>query len=211
MTTLYHKLRAALISLILVTALMASLFVVHAIEPPEQLTLRRVALALPPPPPPTIARRRIASESPRLNVLPTVSDALPLLQSALVVEPISAESLPEPAFVLDAPDFQNVLTIDWQGFNLDELDDTPRLLTDLDMRFPQGMIDRGIKRFKVELSVMIDEGGRVLLRDIVLNPYPEVNDRIRSLLVRARFTPPIKDGTAAREVFIWPIEFRTDG
>ena len=45
MTTLYHKLRAALISLILVTALMASRFVVHAIEPPEQLTLRRVALA----------------------------------------------------------------------------------------------------------------------------------------------------------------------
>ena len=120
-------------------------------------------------------------------------------------------TLPEPKFEVEAPEIDNVLAIDWQGFNLDELDSVPRLLTDLDMRFPQGMVDRGIKRFKVELSVLIDEGGRVLLREIVQNPYPEVNDRIRSLLVRARFTPPQKDGTAARAVFIWPIEFRTDG
>ncbi|MBL4631207.1 MAG: hypothetical protein JKY14_08620, partial [Paraglaciecola sp.] len=185
-----------------------SVFDAQSDTPPE-LTIREVAIAaLPPPPPPQVQRSEVKQvESPNLQ-LNTTSQGAKLLISPKPLE-ITLANLALPEVKVDSLQTSMLSSLDfsWQAFGLSELDERPRLLTQLSNRFPESLKRRGIKKVIVQLNVMIDETGAVLLKRITLNPYPELTKSIKKLVRQARFSIPKKDGIAVRATFDWPIEF----
>ncbi|MEM6999181.1 MAG: hypothetical protein AAF529_00245 [Pseudomonadota bacterium] len=204
--------RAGALALALMMALLASLMFGKSVNAPEVLTVRKVAVGLPPPPPPPPAQTDPITQtnSPQLDLLSDLEQGTPLLQAKVAPPEMQPTRMPQPELRADMPNLDSAMTFDWQGFGLNELDRTPRLLTDLKIRFPQSLKSKGVRRAAVELNVLIDETGKVFLKEILKNPYPQLTTRIEAVMRRARFTPPQKDGAKVRAVFIWPIEFRSD-
>jgi hypothetical protein len=63
----------------------------------------------------------------------------------------------------------------------------------------------GVKKFKVKLHVVIDIHGKVHLKNIQENPYPELNIAIRKLAKKAIFSAPSRQGKNVQAEFIWPL------
>ncbi|MEM7098700.1 MAG: hypothetical protein AAF541_10620 [Pseudomonadota bacterium] len=211
-TALGLRVRAIILAAVLVITLLGTLFLGEEIVEPEVLTVRSIAVGLPPPPPPPPSTAETnANETPvQMNLLATGDQGEPLLQAEIAPPELQPAKMPQPDLAANLPDLESALDFDWSGFGLSELDATPQLLTDLKIRFPQRLKARGVRQAAVELNVMIDETGKVFLKEIMVNPYPALTPRIESVMRRARFTPPQKDGVKVRAVFIWPIEFRSD-
>ena len=190
------------------TALLAVLQPV-AERPATRTFFRQVDIGAPPPPPPpppTPAHR--ASPPPVVIVLSEdIPSPVSLATRQSVAEPFSIEELDQPEVTLDAPALARDLSVNWAEFGLDQLDTLPRLITDLRVRFPKDLLDRGVVRVAVALSVVIDESGAVYLRRVVNNPHPELDAEIRRMIRRARFTTPTKDGVPVRASFVWPLLF----
>lgn len=204
--------RALLLSLLFMLVVLSSLLFGKAINRPETLIVREVVVGLPPPPPPppTMVESVQDAQAIQMDLLAGLDQGTPLLQASMSEPQLEPAAMPEPDLSADLPDLQAAMSFDWSGFGLSELDAAPQLLTDLRMRFPRSLLARGIRRAAVELRVMIDEEGRVFLKDVVRNSYPELRPRIEAVMRRARFSPPRKDGAKVRAVFVWPIEFNSD-
>ncbi|WP_049721047.1 energy transducer TonB family protein [Gilvimarinus polysaccharolyticus] len=174
----------------------------------DKIILRKAqVVALPPPPPPPQVVNQAQASTPQtlqLSALDSVVQMpLEISQSLVSAEPLMLEA---PPVQFDGPSWNQTLDVDWQAYGLSDLDEVPRLLTDLDVDFPASLRQRGVKRVNVELDVMINENGRVTLRSIVNNPYPELRPVIHQLVKQARFSAPQKSGAAVRATFNWPIE-----
>ena len=174
-----------------------------------ELTIREVTLAAaPPPPPPQIQRSHVKQiQLPNLQLEAAGQGA----QMQLSAKPLDLDilklKLPEVKLDNQQTSMLSSLDFSWQAFGLSELDELPRLLTKLSTQFPESLKRRGIKKVDVQLSVMIDETGAVLLKHINHNPYPELTQSIKKLVRQARFSIPKKDGVAVRTTFNWPVEF----
>jgi len=179
------------------------------IDSHTELTIREVTLAAaPPPPPPQIQRSHVKQiQSPNLQLEAAGQGA----QMQLSAKPLDLDilklKLPEVKLDNQQTSMLSSLDFSWQAFDLSELDELPRLLTKLSTQFPESLKRRGIKKVDVQLSVMIDETGAVLLKLIKHNPYPELTQSIKKLVRQARFSIPKKDGIAVRTTFNWPVEF----
>jgi outer membrane biosynthesis protein TonB len=179
------------------------------IDSHTELTIREVTLAAaPPPPPPQIQRSHVKQiQSPNLQLEAAGQGA----QMQLSAKPLDLDilklKLPEVKLDNQQTSMLSSLDFSWQAFDLSELDELPRLLTKLSTQFPESLKRRGIKKVDVQLSVMIDETGAVLLKLINHNPYPELTQSIKKLVRQARFSIPKKDGIAVRTTFNWPVEF----
>lgn len=175
-----------------------------------ELTIREVTLAAPPlpPPPPQVQRSHVKSiPSPNLQLDAAGRGAQLQLSLKTLDLDLAELKLPEVKVTNLHTSMLNSLDFNWQAFGLSELDELPRLLTNLNPLFPESLKRRGIKRVDVQLSVMIDERGGVLLKRINLNPYPELTKSIKRLVSQARFSIPKKNGVAVRTIFNWPLEF----
>ena len=106
-----------------------------------------------------------------------------------------------------APEWDTLLQPDWNAVGLEQLDSPPRLLGKLKIDYPNSLVRKGIDSVNIEVDVMIDETGKVVLRQILGSPPAEIVEPLKTLINRARFTAPTKDGTAVRAAFIWPLEF----
>jgi hypothetical protein len=174
-----------------------------------ELTIREVTLAAAPPPsPPQIQRSHVKQiQSPNLQLEAAGQGA----QMQLSAKPLDLDlvklKLPEVKVDNQRTSMLSSLDFSWQAFGLSELDELPRLLTKLSPLFPESLKRRGIKKVDVQLMVMIDERGGVLLKRINLNPYPELTKSIKRLVSQARFSIPKKNGVAVRTSFNWPVEF----
>lgn len=119
---------------------------------------------------------------------------------------IQAKLPKPPSDSLTKPNWDVDWSQDWQAFGLGELDKTPRLLTPIRVDFPDSLKHRGINKSKVKLHVMIDEQGKVHLKNIVNIDNPELKPGIQQAVRQARFTIPQKSGQAVKAEFIWPLE-----
>lgn len=176
-------------------------------EPPPRTVVRQVDLGAqpPPPPPPTAVRRPPPLAT--LELAENIPSPVALVAREDVAETFSVEELEKPEIALESPMLARDLSVNWAAFGLDQLDTLPRLITDLQVRFPKELADRGVARVAVELSVMIDESGSVYLKRVVKNAHAEMHGEIRRVIRRARFTTPTKDGVPVRAVFVWPLVF----
>ena len=181
------------------------------LNPQTELTIREVTLSAlppPPPPPPQVQRSKVKQiQSPNLQLDTSGQGAkLQLSPKPLDID-LATLQLPEVKVDNLQTSMLNSLDFNWQAFGLSELDERPRLLTKLTNQFPESLKRRGIKNVNVQLNVMIDETGAVLLKRITHNPYPELTKSIKKLVRQARFSIPKKNGLAVRATFEWPIEF----
>lgn len=174
-----------------------------------ELTIREVTLAAPPPdPPPQVQRSHVKPiPSPNLQLDVASQGAQMQLSPTPLDWDLTKLKLPEVKVDNQHASMLSSLDFSWQAFGLSDLDERPRLLTKLTTQFPESLKRRGIKKVDVQLSVMIDERGAVLLKHINHNPYPELTKSIKKLVRQARFSIPKKDGVAVRTAFNWPVEF----
>jgi outer membrane biosynthesis protein TonB len=174
-----------------------------------ELTIREVTLAAPPPdPPPQVQRSHVKPiPSPNLQLDVASQGAQMQLSPTPLDWDLTKLKLPEVKVDNQHASMLSSLDFSWQAFGLSDLDERPRLLTKLTTQFPESLKRRGIKKVDVQLSVMIDERGAVLLKHINHNPYPELTKSIKKLVRQARFSIPKKDGVAVRTPFNWPVEF----
>jgi outer membrane biosynthesis protein TonB len=174
-----------------------------------ELTIREVTLAAPPPAPPAQVQRSHVKqiESPNLQLDAAGQGAQMLLSPEPLTLDLAKLEVPEVKVDNLQTSMLSSLDFSWQAFGLSELDELPRLLTKVSTQFPDSLKRRGIKKVGVQLSVMIDETGAVLLKQINHNPYPELTKSIKKLVGQARFSIPKKDGVAVRTSFNWPVEF----
>lgn len=175
---------------------------------PRQLIIRSASLAEPPPPPPPAQQQPREQEiEMRLDVS---GDGPAIAISQVPIE----ETIKN--IELQPPDMDSLsarldlsLDVDWSAFTLDELDENPVLLTDLETRFPRSLRERGIESVLVRLDIFIDESGQPTLISILQNDYPELEEPINEMIGRARFTSPKRGGLIVRARFILPMEFRS--
>ena len=204
------RLLGLLIGISLVAGLTALLAVLQPVGERQSARkfIRQIDLgAPPPPPPPPAAARQPSPPLAAIELSENLSSPVALAVREAVAEPFSIEALEKPEVALESPTLARDLSVNWAAFGLDQLDTLPRLITDLKVRFPKNLTDRGVVRAAVELSVMIDESGAVHLKRVVSNPHPELDAEIQRMIRRARFTTPTKDGLPVRAAFVWPLLF----
>ncbi len=213
MKTISYKFKlrftAAIVAVLLISALMLSLLFFQQLDliKPEKIMVRQISMIAPPPPPPPPVQQAQSDFTPRINL--TVSSSGVVMQFAKVklANQVNFKDIPPPEISNMTSHLLDNLTVDWQAFGLDELDDMPRLLTNLKIKYPKSLVRKGVSSIAIELNVLIDESGKVMLRNIVQNPYPEFEPIIHKLMKKARFTAPKKNGVSVRAAFNWPLEF----
>lgn len=172
----------------------------------ESLTIREIAISTPPPPPPPPQVQQIQANQ---NMTLQVQGQGAALSIIDIPQPEIKVELPDaPQMTSRQPQWQS-LTVDWQAFELNDLDSFPNLLTPLRVKLPTSLSRRGVNNVLIKLDVVIDIDGQVKLLNIVENPYPELNSEINKMVRNSRFSAPQKDGAPVRARFIWPIEIKS--
>ena len=216
MKTISYKFKlrftAAIVAVLLISALMLSLLFFQKLEliKPEKIMVRQISMIAPPPPPPPpppAVQQAQSGFTPRINLTLSSSGAVMQFAKVKLANQINFTDISPPEISDMTSHLLDNLTVDWQAFGLDELDDMPRLLTNLKIKYPKSLVRKGVSSIAIELNVLIDESGKVMLRNIVQNPYPEFEPIIHKLMKKARFTAPKKNGVSVRAAFNWPLEF----
>ncbi len=199
--------RAAVFSLCFLGAALAMLWLGNWAKQqvPDPLDVRTVALTLPSPPPPPPPAQTLPQPTP---VALTVQGTGTTLPNITLTPPAMQMAQPKPSQIkAAAPQWQN-LQVDWQAFQLDELDSLPTLLTPLRVRLPKSLTRKGVNEVLVKLEILVDENGQVALIQIIDNPYPELEPHIEQMVRTSRFSPPQKGDDAVRAKFIWPVQIK---
>lgn len=180
----------------------------QTLQEPDTVILRTniQTLQLPPPPPPMEMVEQEQS-APKLDV--TIAGDGPSLKLSKLNMSATKPTLAVKKNKLSTPDFsEQDIAFDTSSFGLSDLDTLPRLLTPLQIKFTSDMRRRGVKKVAVKLHVQIDTYGRVLLKTIKENPYPQLNNALEALVRSAKFTPPKRHGKLVKAEFIWPLELK---
>ncbi|MEM1261969.1 MAG: hypothetical protein AAGH76_06215 [Pseudomonadota bacterium] len=205
---------ALLVSIGVVALLVTGLAEIQRLFAPNnpEVKLQKISMAaaLPPPPPPPRQRQQsTAQEAFNLDLGQSTTNALKL-PPARIQQTLSVADLQAPIPDMPAPEFDMDLNASIQEFGLAQLDGRPRLLTSLSIQFPDSLRRQGIDSVRIQAQVVIDQNGGVTLRRLIDNPHSELEPQIRSLIRRARFTPPEKDGQRVRAAFIWPLTLKSN-
>jgi len=206
-TPLQKNLLASIASLTILASALLFFWLGHAIKqaPVPKITIREIALMtpLPPSPPPEVQQTVID-----IPIAIQVQGAGPVMQMINIAQKITITKPDIPPIVMTQSKWQT-LEINWDAFELNELDRLPTLLTPLAIKFPKSLRRQGIKSVLVKLEVMIDEQGRLSLINITENPYRELNSEIQRLIRVSRFSVPKKDNAPVRARFVWPLEIKS--
>ncbi len=199
-----------LLSIGILTLTLALLWIGHWVKraQDEQLIIREVNVVLPPPPPPPAPAvvHSNASNVPLQFNLQGAGASIQKIQ--LHNHPLPKFTKPDaPSVTTEQPEWQS-LEVNWEAFNLDQLDGLPTLLTPLRVQFPKSLTRKGVHKVLVKLDVMIDETGQVSLINVVENSYPELKPEIDKMIRNSRFSVPKKGDVAVRARFIWPVEIK---
>ena len=203
-----HPLFAFGLSLIVLNAALLLLWLGQLAEHhmQDKVVVREIAMvALPPPPPPSVSQQQTSEPMQSL----TVQGAGAAIQAVdvKIKSNLSIVKPDTPNIKVSTPQFKS-MNVNWDAFNLNQLDDLPTLLTPVKAVLPKSLTRQGVEIFTVKLDVFIDENGIVSLIEVVQNPYPTLKPAIDKIIKQSRFSAPKKEGEAVRARFIWPIEFK---
>ena len=172
----------------------------------EKIEIREIAiLSTPPPPPPPPTVQQQAVNTP---VSLQVQGAGPSLEMIKITQKIDISKPDVPTVTPQQTQWQS-LEVDWNAFDLNDLDNLPTLLTPLRITFPKSLSRKGIRQVLIKLDVAINEQGQVTLISIIDNPHPELVTEIQRLVRNSRFTAPQKDNQPVRARFIWPVDIES--
>lgn len=201
-----HHYRALSISILLVMFVLSLIYIATSFsnDAAVKLELRKVStLSIPPPAQPPKAKSESRESDIPLNVMGSGARI-----KIAEMQPITVASFEFSAQTIKLVQSIDIVipNVDWQGFDLKELDDMPRLLTSAKINIPDRLKRKDSEKTKIKLEVSINEEGRVSLLRIVENSYPELNFEISEMVSRVRFTPPKRNGDIVKARFIWPLE-----
>ena len=171
--------------------------------PDDTVTVREISVSAPPPPPPPPPV--VQQQAVQTPITLQIEGAGPSIQMAEIDQNIEIDKPDMPELAPQNTQWQS-LEVDWDAFDLNELDGFPTLLTMLRVKFPKSLSRKGVKTVLVKLDVVIDQQGKVSLVKIISNPHPELEGEIQKLVSNSKFTAPQKDGQPARARFVWPVE-----
>lgn len=174
---------------------------------PDTLLVRKIDIAIstPPPPPPVVPTKTV--DSPITVQVDGGGAAIAMSDMSSDVA-IIVKDMDMPQLNTEAPQWQS-LEINFDAFDLDQLDGLPKLLTPLHAKFPKSLSRLKLDRVLVKLDVIIDEAGDVSLVGVLKNDHPELNVEIERIIRSSRFSVPTKSGESVRARFVWPVEFKT--
>ncbi len=199
------QLSASLLSVLILSLALGTLWLGQWLtaQTDEKVEIRQLALMVPPPPPPPPpAVQQQLVETPISLQVPGAGPSIQMAKIEQRIDPVKPDM---PAIDTSKTQWQS-LEIDWNAFDLNDLDGLPALLTPLRVTLPKSLTRRGIKRVLVKLDIVIDEQGQINLINIVENPHPELISEIKRLVRDSRFTAPQKDNQPVRARFIWPVD-----
>lgn len=208
--TLWWKFAFRLMSVALVLLLTSILILNNrqSLDEPDTVILHSSisSVQMPPPEPPAemVEQQQTA---PKLDV--TIAGDGPTLKLSKLNTPSMKPNLSVKKTQLSAPAIaEQSMQFDTSSFGLSDLDSLPRPLTPLQITFTPEMKRRGVKKVKVKLHVQIDTFGRVVLKSVKENPYPDLNKALAAMVRSVKFTPPKRHGKAVKAEFIWPLELK---
>ena len=202
------KLRFMLLAMATITLLVALLIMNNrrVVTHSDDLMVRPMEMVavLPPPPPPKQITETTPDQALKLDLRHQGQG--PSLTLSKTNIKIKKTQLNAPEIDNLSPDFEfNEAAFDLSSFALNELDQQPHLMTPLNIQFTARMQSSGVKKVEVKLHVVIDTNGKVHLKNIKKNPYPELNPAIKKLVSKARFSAPQRQGKNVQAEFIWPL------
>ena len=198
---------ALLFSLLMVIGAMSIIYLVRWINAntANNVTVRNIeTITLSPPPPPPPAMEQQPLEAPVITI--TQPGAGAQMKIALITPELAIDQKPlDTSVQVSKINWNQSLEIDWQAFDLNQLDGLPHLLSKVKFNIPKQIKRLGINSFDIALDVIIDEQGKVTLLNINTNPYPSFSAEITRFVKRSKFSIPTKNGSAVKARFIWTI------
>jgi len=201
-----HKVLSSLLSLSLLALALVTLWLGHWFKNSVQNTveIREITIALPPPPPTPPVQQEVVETTLTIEIQGTGAN-LPKIDLKQPIDPIKPD--------VPTLNSQNIkwqeIEMDWDAFDLNQLDELPKLLTPLQVTLPKSLRRKGIDKVLIKLDILIDTNGQVTLINIIENPYSELTSSIQKLVNNSRFSAPSKDNEAVKARFIWPVEIKS--
>lgn len=206
---------STLLALVMLLLLVALVHLRHGAQPmPDKMLIRQLEvaqLAIPPSPPQT-QQSAAALTSPQLQ-LPQAKSETQLAINPLPVK-LTESSLMMPALAIDLGESlqagmsQQQLLNEMQTYNLNQLDDYPRLLNMINAKLPADIAAQGINELQLVMHVIIHETGRVQLLELEPLPYQQLEPLAEQIAKQAHFTAPLYQGEKVKAEFFWPVKVK---
>lgn len=173
--------------------------------------LEVVQLQMPPSPPQT-QQSAAGLTLPQLQ-LPQTASATQLAINPLPVT-LTQTSLMVPNLAIDIGESlqlgvsQQQLLSEIQTYDLNQLDDYPRLLNIINAKLPADLAAQGIDELQLVMHVIIHETGRVQLLELEPQPYQQLEPLAEQIAKQAHFTAPLHQGEKVKAEFYWPVKVK---
>lgn len=179
--------------------------------PKAELITRKIDVALPtPPPPPPPVKTTSSSSEPSQTALNLASlgdgPSINYADKPTMTLP-KVESLELPNFAIDAKVIQERLALDMPLLAVEKLDRVPQVVRQKYFPPPKSVRQKGEKRIKTQVELIIDQSGKPYIKRIVDPVYPEMEEVIRAWVSHALFSKPKKDGKAVQAIYFYSINF----
>lgn len=177
----------------------------------DELTVRKmdVALPSPPPPPPPVELKRAQADSPAptINLVSAGGGADMRYSDKPELSTLKLETVVQPEFDVNSLDLQGTLSLDFPVVEVKELDAVPRAVSSGSIKYPSALVKRNIKRVSTQVELIIDQRGKAYIKKIVDPVYPEMIDPIREWVAKVQFSIPTKDGRPIQAIYLYTLNF----
>ena len=180
-------------------------------KPADTVTVRKIDVALPPPPPPPppleLQKPRTDVETQTMNII-GMGDG-PTMKYSVKPE-IGTENLKKidpPKFDPESLDIQKTLSVNFPLVDVEKLDNIPRAVASDSPKYPNSLINKGIRQVYAKVELIIDPKGKAYIKRIVDPVYPEMVEPIRHWVKGVRFTIPTKNGKPVQAMYPYTLHF----
>jgi len=177
----------------------------------DKVELRELDAFVPPPPPPPppikMEMEPVSQSIPSVNLLANSEGPKLSFSDNPNLSFGNLEKVTVPKFNLNDLDLRKNLTLDFPLFDVQELDEKPRLVSSNHIKFPTELQERGIYKVNTKVEIIIDKNGRAYVKKIVDPVYPEMISVIRKAINNSKFTIPMKDGRPVQAVYLYSLNF----
>ena len=180
-------------------------------KPADTVTVRKIDVALPPPPPPPppleLQKPRPDVETQTMNII-GMGDG-PTMKYSVKPE-IGTENLKKidpPKFDPESLDIQKTLSVNFPLVDVEKLDNIPRAVASDSPKYPNSLINKGIRQVYAKVELIIDPKGKAYIKRIVDPVYPEMVEPIRHWVKGVRFTIPTKNGKPVQAMYPYTLHF----
>ncbi|MDO3388612.1 hypothetical protein QWI17_22390 [Gilvimarinus sp. SDUM040013] len=174
--------------------------------------LRKISFApTPPPPPPPVENTPIEDQvqqtlSSNLTNM-TASTSVAFSQKPNILN-TTLNEIPELNLNDYQLDFSGELEGSLQAYDVEELDERPKILSSRKSMIPSELTKKGINFVEAQVDILIDRYGDVHIKRIVDPGYNEMVPVIRSHIDALKFSTPLKNGAPVNAEYLFIIRFR---